>query len=139
MGFDLNAPVIPGRSAAGVQLRQSINRVLESNNPTDIEDRGEVTVFRFGEVSLFVREGLIDQIGVHGGYSGTMRGVAIGTKIAEVNRMLGPVIEDDDDNLAVGGIHGWCFETTEFTPQFSEPSENPDATVKEMFVYLVRK
>jgi hypothetical protein len=139
MNFDLNAPIIPGRSAAGVRLEESVNCVLETNTPAQVEDRGEVTVYRFGGVSLFVRNGAIDQIGVHQGFSGAMRGVTIGTTIAEVSRLLGPVIEDEDDNLAVEGIEGWCFESTEFRPPFSEVAKNLDATVKEMFVYVPRE
>jgi len=138
MNFDLNAPLVPGRSAAGVRLGESINRVLEGNKPGNIEDRGEVTFYNFGEVSLFVCEGVIYQVGVHNGYSGAIRGVIIGTTIAEVNRLLGPVVEDEDDNLAVDGIQGWCFESTEFSPPFSELADNLNATVKEMFVYLPR-
>lgn len=65
-----------------------------------------------------------------------MRGVTIGTTIAEVTRLLGAVIEDEDDNLAVEGIEGWCFESADFSPPFSEPAENLSATVKEMFVYI---
>lgn len=38
-------------------------------------------------------------------------GVGIGSSIADVERLIGEVEEDTEDNLIVVGYPGWCFET----------------------------
>lgn len=111
--LDLNAPILPGYSAAGIRLGQPVAEVLLQSPAPVVETLPTLTLYRFGAVSVWARDGLVDQVGVFAGYIGTLlSGVCLGMPLVEVQRRMGPVVEEWDDTLMVAGSDGWCLETT---------------------------
>jgi hypothetical protein len=137
--FDLSAPIIPGHSAAGVAMGVSAAPYIggaTKPTTTTLLSPGHVR-YGFGSVALWVRDGRVAQIGVSQGYSGLLQGgIGIGSMIADIHALLGSVGEDDDDNLVVVGIVGWCFETEEWLSG-RRPKENPSVRVTEIYVFPV--
>ncbi|MFT4538458.1 MAG: hypothetical protein ACI841_001604 [Planctomycetota bacterium] len=57
----------------------------------------------------------IEQTGVEGDYRGSLPcGIGVGSTLAEVEAELGLVIQDENDNLSVRGIPGFCLASTEW-------------------------
>ncbi|HET9914930.1 MAG TPA: hypothetical protein VFQ13_23780 [Anaerolineales bacterium] len=133
--FELNAPIIPGKSAAGVSLGQSIKPILPANLPTSVEQLSKSEKFSFGSVELWVEDGRVIQIGVRAGYEGTLHStIGIGSTIAEVQSAIGEVIEDDEDNLVVPNEDGWCFET-EVWQNGEKVEDNLSSRISAILVY----
>ena len=133
--FDLNAPIIPGESAAGVRVGQPIEDILARVSPDATVEIHSGTKFEFGPVHLWVEDGKVSQVGVYAGYRGSLsQGIGIGSTLGGIQSALGPVVEDEDDNLIVGGMPGWCFETEEWVAG-RQPEQNPDARVSEIYVF----
>ena len=133
--FDLNAPIIPGESAAGVSVGQPVDDILATETPDAVVELHGCTRFEFGPVRLWVRDGKVSQVGVYAGYHGRLRqGIGVGSTLGQVQSTLGRVVEDEEDNLVVEGMPGWCFETEEWAAG-RLPEHNPDARVSEIFVF----
>jgi hypothetical protein len=132
--LDLNAPILPGHSAAGIHLGQPVAKVLLQAPAPVIETLPTFTVYRFGTVSVWARDGIVDQIGVFSGYTGTLpSGVCLGMPLVEVQRRMGPVVQEWDDALMVEGSDGWCFETSSWDNGW-EVEQNLEARLVEIFV-----
>ncbi len=117
--IDLNAPIIPGKSAAGILLGSDVHYVLGSSQSSVEEQRltDKLHLHDFGAVKVWSSNHVVSQIGVFFGYAGTLNSkIGIGTTIADVESMFGCQIEEDtEDNLIVPGSSGWCFETEEWS------------------------
>src|SRR5688500_14542042 len=106
--FDLNAPIIPGESAAGIRVGQPVDSILAGDTPDAVVELHGCTRFEFGPVRLWVTNGKVSQVGVYAGYLGSLRqGVGVGSTLGQVQLTLGRVVEDEEDNLVVEGMHGW--------------------------------
>jgi hypothetical protein len=135
--FDLNAPIIPGESAAGVRIGQPIEDILAWKSPDAVVEIHSCTKFEFGVVHLWVENGKVSQVGVCAGYRGSlMQGLGIGSTLGDIQSSFGPVVEDEDDNLIVEGRPGWCFETEEWMAG-RQPEQNPNARVSQIYVFAV--
>ncbi len=133
--FDLNAPIIPGKSAAGVHIGQPIEGILAGESPAAVIEINSCTRFEFGTVRLWVENGKVSQVGVYAGYLGTlMQGIGIGATLGEIQSLLGPVVEDEEDHLIVEGMLGWCFDTEEWVAG-RQSEKNPDVRVSEIYVF----
>lgn len=53
--FDLNAPILPGHSAAGIRLGHSVEEVLLQAPAPVVETLPTLTVYRFGAVSVWAK------------------------------------------------------------------------------------
>jgi hypothetical protein len=83
--FHLNAPILPGHSAAGIQLGQAVADVLLYAPAAVLEILPTLTVYQFCAVSVWARDGMVEQIGVFDGYTGTLpSGVCLGMPLVEV-------------------------------------------------------
>ena len=134
--FDLDADIVPGTGAAGVRLGQPVTDVLSRVDPIRVTELHGSCRYEFGSVDLWVKAGAIFQIGLYQGYRGLIdRRIGIGSTLAELERELGRVSEDDDDNLVVAGVHGFCFETDHWKAG-REPQENPDAVISQLYVFM---
>ncbi len=133
--FDLNASIIPGKSAAGVRVGQPIKDILARQSPEAVVELHGCNKYQFGSVHLWVKDEKISQIGLYAGYQGRLReAISIGSTIAEVKNLLGKVEEDEDDNLVVAGMSGWCFETEEWL-EGRQSIQNPNARISEIYVF----
>jgi hypothetical protein len=132
--IDLAAPIEPGKSAAGIalgKLAEALPRPLKKESLPSLER------FDYSALSVWIREGLVHQVCVREGYSGILpEGIGIGSSIADVERLIGQVEEDMDDNLVVIGYPGWCFSTEEWCGHKSE--ENPGARITWICIYEVK-
>jgi hypothetical protein len=134
--LDLDAPIVPGLSAAGIRVGTLLEQVLATAAPDEVVDLDGCIRYTFGPVSIWAKGGRVDQIGVFAGYRGRLEGsVAIGSTIADVEGVFAAaVIEDDEDNLVVAGVPGWCFETETWTAR-GGPELNAQARVNAIFVF----
>jgi len=132
--LDLTAPILPGHSAAGIRVGQSIEEVLLHAPVPVVETLSTLTVYRFGAVWVWAQDGRVNQVGVFGDYAGRLpSGVGLGTSLAEVQRCMGRVVRDWDDTLVVEGSDGWCFDTGAWNG--FEVEQNLEALLVEIFVY----
>jgi len=118
--LDLNATIVPGVSAAGFHVGQ----LIESNGPEASMFVGEPIFkphvpssdgvhyrYRSESVDLWVTNSLINHIGVHGACHGKLLDhITLGMTIDDIERLIGPCMEDDEDSLAITGIGGLCFD-----------------------------
>jgi hypothetical protein len=138
---DLNAPIIPGKTAAGIAVGSTVKDFILRAAPTlTTELSSGVIRYEFGPVvKVWVRNGVVDQIGVYAGYHGLLDGkIGIGSTIAQVEDWCGsPVEEDEEDNLIAPGSHGWCFDTEDWVGELTV-SSNRNAAVKQIFVLSIK-
>jgi hypothetical protein len=134
--FNLDAAIVPGKSAAGVFIGDNIEDILHHAKPFTITDLSQEKRYQFGSVSLWVnREGKIKQIGLYPGYRGKIANlIGIGSTISDVISSLGVVVEDEEDNLVIDGSPGWCFDSSQW--RFSKPGvPDTSATITEIFIF----
>ncbi len=135
--IDLNAPITPGCSAAGLGLGDPVDQI--GRQPLKRERRGRYELLNYGSVVVWLHAERIAQIGVSGGYRGLLRGtIGIGSTIREIGDALGSVTEDEQDNLVVDGLPGLCFETEKWRgmPGRETVEGNLDARVTEIYVFV---
>ena len=116
--IDLEAPIIPGVSAAGFHIGQFIDRTGSAGAPFIREpihnafDRSSDRVrYRSDSVDLWVSSSVIQQIGVHGVYRGKLFGqITLGMTIEDIERRIGPCMEAGEDHLAIAGVEGLRFD-----------------------------
>jgi hypothetical protein len=137
--LDLDAPIVPGVGAAGLTLGDDVAKLLALRTPASIATLPGTGRTRrdFGPISVWEARGRIERIRVSEGYRGRLDGIiGIGTTIADVERHFGkPVEEDEEDNLVVQGLDGWCFETEPWAAPSGSPRENSSALITELFVF----
>ncbi|MFN3652066.1 MAG: hypothetical protein ACK47B_21020 [Armatimonadota bacterium] len=133
--LDLDAPIVPGLCAAGISLGESAETILawRPNRESILPDG--CTRLEFGPVHVWLKDQAVMQIGVYRGYTGRLaERIGIASTIAEVESLLGPVIEDEEDNLVVAAVPGWCFETEEWVRQ-GGPRKNTVSRIVGIFVF----
>ncbi len=133
--MNLDDVIVPGESAGGIRLGQRINQVLATEGSVEAERFHGIEKYVFAAVTLWVRDGLITQIGVRSPYSGKLaQGIGIGSTIGEVESAIGRIGQDASDNLVVLTSPGWCFET-EVWLRGKSPRENRAARITEIYVF----
>ena|ERR1700682_1216874 len=133
--MNLDDVIVPGESAAGIRVGQRINQILATEGSVEAERFHGIEKYVFAGVTLWVREGLITQVGVRAPYGGKLpQGIGIGSTIGEVESAIGRIGEDNSDNLVVLTSPGWCFET-EVWLRGKSPRENRSARITEIFVF----
>lgn len=136
--FDLYASIIPGQSAAGVCLGNSISKILEYIQPQNtVRLHGGGIRYEFGSVSLWDDgDGRIHQIAVYTGYQGTLAGtITIGSTLEELQKAIGKFREDKETNsLAVESLFGWSFEAEDYLKS-RQVAPDPTLKITEMYVF----
>lgn len=138
--LDLEAPILPGHSAAGYQIGTPIEALpkeeLARFQRAALAARfGKSRGFRYTaeQVSLWVdAEGSIEQIAVKAGYRGKLLGtVGLGMTIADLERLIGSVAVDGEDALSIFGLWGLCFELDSYPAWLTAhfPDGYPDFTL----------
>ncbi|HZU69151.1 MAG TPA: hypothetical protein VFA09_17880 [Ktedonobacteraceae bacterium] len=60
---------------------------------------------------------------VHDGYRGKlMDTIGLGSTVADVERQIGPVEEDEEDNLVIRDLPGLCFAIEGYFPDVKDPA-----------------
>lgn len=133
---DLNAPIVPGQSAAGVSIGDSVTELLATIRPRSTRKLWSGESHDLGEIRVWAKKGVVTQIGVYAGYRGILQpSIHIGSSIAEVEDSFGcSVQEDEDDNLVVPSSPGWCFVTEEWRAPMTV-SNNRNARIVSIFVF----
>ncbi len=135
----LDATIEPGKAAAGLSIGAPLAALPEATGSMRTKLGDAVELLDFGPVCVWVKNGMIDQIGVRCGYTGYVRGttIGVGSSIQQVRDVLGPVVEDDEDNLIVAQVPGLCFETEAWRgdPGRETVEENLDAKLTWLFVF----
>jgi len=138
---DIDAPIVPGKSAAGILIGTESKSLLSEAQPTATKQLQDGVIrHEFGPVvRVWTRQGVVDQVGVSVGYKGLLDGkIGIGSTIAEIEDWCGcPVEEDEEDNLIAFGRPGWCFETDAWVGDHTV-SSNRNAVVNAIFVIPIR-
>jgi hypothetical protein len=134
--IDSNAPIVPGKSAAGISIGDGISELLATAPTLSRAKLSGTETYDLGAIKVWADDGVITQICVCSGYGGVLEpGIRIGSTIAEVEKGFGrSVVEDDEDNLVVPDSPGWCFETEQWvTPQ--TVSKNRNAKIVSICVF----
>ena len=135
--FDLAARIEPGLSAAGIRLGMAITDLTSAVKPLQVHEKGEWATYLFESLDVTAKHGRISEVCVKKGYTGKVgESIGIGSTIADVERVLGKVIEDEYDNLVVATVNGWSFETSQWVGNALKA--NRSARIVSMCVYPVR-
>jgi len=132
--FDINAPIEPGVSAAGIRIGTAAREILSRGEPLETDRFRETDKLVFPFVTLWVRDGRIQQVAVKAPYEGRIGNViGIGSTVKDVEAALGKVVQDKEDNLTVAESPGWCFEADQWSP--GGGGRNRQARISEIFVF----
>ena len=101
--IDLDAPIVPGKSAAGVFVGTAVSDLLLTVGTHAITKLSSGERHDLGAVKVWAKDGVIIQVGVCSGYRGMLQpGVRVGSTISEVEESFGcSVQEDEEDNLVL--------------------------------------
>jgi hypothetical protein len=123
---DLDAPIIPGQSAGGIVVGSRIEAVLrdagELFTPEPvaspfIPESERCTRYRSPAIDLWVKDGIVTQVGVHDGYRGKLSGaVGIGSTVGDLEDCIGAWDEDREDELVILGVPGLIFDMASECP-----------------------
>lgn len=81
----------------------------------------------------------MNQIMVHHGYEGKLLGrIGLGSIIADIEAQIGPWGEDEEDNLVIQNLPGFCFAVEGYFSDLNDPALL-QAPIKEMYVFMVRE
>ncbi len=126
--MNIDAPIVPGESTAGIQLDSPIEEVLNVHKNSFssreiLKYSHTITRYRSAMVDLWVRDGIVYQIMVHVGYRGKlMDKIGLGSTIADIERHIGAVEEDEEDNLVIRDCPGVGFEIEGYFPGLKDPA-----------------
>lgn len=142
--LDLDAPILPGRGAAGIRLGDRLENALRACAGLFTEahvgnaclcDPWSASVFRSACVDLSHRDGRISQITVHDGYRGRLcSAVGLGSTPSEIARAIGPWEELDADVYGIAGLPGLAFGVAGWFVTAAHPGLR-DARIREIAVF----
>ncbi len=142
--MNIDAPIVPGESAAGIQLGSPIEEVLNEHKNSfssgeNLKYSRATTRYRSAMVDVWVIKGKVEQIMVHDGYRGKLMGkIGLGSTFADIERHIGAWEEDEEDNLVIRDFPGLFFEVEGYFPDyFPDLQKDPTfrhAPIKEIYV-----
>lgn len=135
--IDLNAPILPGHSAAGIRLGEPIDTVIAGPPYNDVENFTPTHFhYRLGCIDLWAEEDVITQIGVSFGYQGRLNGtISIGSSLSEMEADVGGIILGEIGSLAISNLDGFCFSVKGQTDSFTMIDVKPEMQIAWMFVH----
>jgi hypothetical protein len=134
---DLDAPIVPGVSCAGISIGCEIKALLTVPEPV-LRPVQKYEFHQFQSVKVWSVSGVIVQIGALEGYRGLLDGkIGIGTTIAEVEDWGAcTVTEGEYDELIAAGKPGWSFETEQWNGNH-KIDMNRDSRITAIFVHRI--
>ena len=100
--IDLGAPIVPGKSAAGVFPGSAVSKLLSTVGAHSTTKLSSGEIHHLGLVE--VREdGVITRVGVYSGHRGLQPGIQVGSTISEVEESFGGREEARDLTEVLGG------------------------------------
>ncbi|MEO8704898.1 MAG: hypothetical protein ABI867_32900 [Kofleriaceae bacterium] len=108
--IDLDAAIVPGESAGGFRLGQSVAEVL-AEAPKTTEKLANGFMYGFGPVLVWIERKKVTRIGLVEGYHGAIASVRVGCPLAALEA-LGTISQDSDDNTVVDGLAGVVFDVS---------------------------
>jgi hypothetical protein len=115
--INIKAPIIPGESIGEIKLGININQIENFNSFKQERVINEyfpdldLIIYKTDLVNFYVEKGIITQIMAHGNYLGKLNNlIGIGSTMNDIEKLIGPVDEDNEDNLIIEGIKGLCFD-----------------------------
>ncbi|HLQ28238.1 MAG TPA: hypothetical protein VK140_03260 [Ktedonobacteraceae bacterium] len=146
--MNIEASIVPGESAAGIQLGSRIEEILKEQETHFLSEEivhpllpSPTTLrrYRSAMVDLWVREGIVDQIMVHDGYRGKlMDKIGLGSTIADIEMQIDAWEEDEEDNLVIRDLPGVGFEIEGYFPDLKDPAFR-HAPIKDIYVFQANK
>jgi hypothetical protein len=120
--------------AGGTKTSNSSGEVVNLSPSFPLNKR-----YRSAMVDVWVIEGTVEQIMVHDGYRGKLMGkIGLGSTVADIERHIGAVEEDEEDNLVIRDFPGLFFEVegyfSEYFPELQQDPAFRIAPIKEINV-----
>jgi hypothetical protein len=137
--IDLDAFIVPGKSAAGISIGSGVAGLLATIRPQSETKLSNSVKHDLGAVKVWSRDSIITQVGVYPGYRGILQpAIHIGSTISDVEQSFScSVEEDEEDNLIVPNSPGWCFETEALEVSHTI-RDNRNAKIVAIFVFKIR-
>ena len=116
---NIDSPIIPGKSAGDINLETSIEDVLQQvgeifeveHNISSGKGYEGITKYRSKDIDLWVQDGRVWQIVVHGNYSGKVldTSIGLGSTMTDAKNILGDITLFIE-NIMVKTLPGISFE-----------------------------
>ena len=81
--IDIDAQIVPGKSAAGFSIGGLVSELLVAVRPRSTTKRSRGETHDLGAIRVWAKEGVITQIGVYSGYRGILQS---GIRISQSTR-----------------------------------------------------
>jgi hypothetical protein len=133
--IDLDAPIIPGESAAGLRIGQPQQQIL-ALQPKRTEPLHNCIKYDFGAVAVWVARKKVSQIGLVKGYRGAFAmapDVRVGCTLLALEA-LGEIDVDEDDNTVVSGLAGVVFDVTKASGKKSASGTRDHVRIRGIYV-----
>ena len=103
--------IIPGQRIDSFEVGQPGDaQIALLDGEHSIEVRGAMRVVKSREVSLFIEDDILTQVGIHDGHTGrTSDGLRLGMTLGEVEGEL--LLDPINEVLLLAGVTGLCFST----------------------------
>lgn len=118
--IDLNAPIVPGHSAAGFTIGMMIRdidaEVLGSFRFTEkinkyISDLPPLHEYSTDDIILYFNRDKLTQIGLMGNYKGKLEtNLGLGDMVRDFEKKHGAMKQGGEDELSFANLKGLCFE-----------------------------
>ena len=125
--IDFDGEIIPGHGAAGLVL--GTNRIEIDKRLLDSDD-----------ITLHFEEDMLTQIGVTGDYKGKLiSNLGLGDLVSDFEKVYGPMIEGDEDELTFKNIKGFWFDVDDSKyNSYNWWTEIPKLPVTHIYVFKTR-
>jgi hypothetical protein len=143
---DLDAPIIPGETAAGLQLGISISDI-DSNSLAELthevktggfyDNASTSDIYYSKDIYLRFVGGHLQTIGVMSAYRGTIaQGLGIGAGVSDFEHVYGRLVEGSEDELTFERVNGRLWLEVEETGLNSENWKQvvPSRKVRALYV-----
>jgi len=88
--LDLESVIVPAKAAGRVSIGSAVSDFLSFNRPQSTTQLADGEKHDFGAVQIWVKNGIVTQVGVYSGYEGMLQSaIRIGSTIADIEDCFG--------------------------------------------------